>query len=142
MASEYGLEDYIRYHIRAPGLGTEGYPIPLAPLWMNQGASRIETFMRSMLDKGWAVSYKASRTIFGGEELRPFLLDIFEQQRKVALARIANDRGIMERFLKSIEYEVQVYRAGKLEVYKATMTSGIPPAGSMLQDALPLTRVR
>jgi hypothetical protein len=144
LASEYGIDDYIRYHIRAPGLGgakVEGFPIPLAPVWMNRGASRVETFMRSKLAGGWAVSYKATRTTFGGDELRPWLLEVFEQQNKLALSRIANDHGRVERFLKSIEYHIEVYRGGKLEVYRASMETGIPPAGQRIADAV-VTKVR
>lgn len=145
LASEYGLSDYIRYHIRAPGLGKEGYPIPLAPTWMNHGANRIEGFMRAQRAGGFTVRFKITRATFGGDELRPFFEEMLREGSPATLRRLANDRGRVERFLKEITYDIETYRVvggrPQREVWRATMVAGLPPAGTRARIELP-ARVR
>jgi hypothetical protein len=146
LASEYGLSNYIRYHIRAPGLGRESYPIPLAPTWMNHGANGIEAFMRSQLAKGRVVvSFQATRTTFSGAELRAYLETLLRSGNPEILGRLANDYGRIERFLKRIVYDVRVQETVgsrvRLSYYQATMETGLPPTGAVVHQALPLTQV-
>jgi hypothetical protein len=145
LASEYGLDDYIRYHIRAPGLGKEGYPIPIAKTWMNQGANQIEGFMRRQLKKSFDVEFNATRNTFSGEELRPFFEDLIQRGSKETLGRLALDHARIERFLKSITYDIRLYRrVGKQaesQLWRATMETGLPPVGNRIRLELP-QRVR
>jgi hypothetical protein len=146
LASEYGLSDYIRYHILAPGLGRESYPIPLAPTWMNHGANGIETFMRSQLAKGRViVSFQATRTTFSGAELRPYLETLLRSGDPKVLGRLANDYGRIEPFLKRIVYDVRVQEVvgsrARVSYYQATMETGLPPTGAVVHRALPIARV-
>jgi hypothetical protein len=145
-ASEYGLFDYIRYHIRAPGLGAEGFPIPLARTWMNRGANEIEAFMRAQLKKAFTVEFNVTRTTFAGEELRPFFEDIIQRGSKKTLGRLATDSARIERFLKSITYDIRLYRRvgnqHQFQLWRATMETGPPPLGNMIRRGLPLERIR
>ncbi|MET0145110.1 MAG: hypothetical protein ABW328_10040 [Ilumatobacteraceae bacterium] len=145
LASEYGLLGYIRYHIRAPGLGRESFPIPLAPTWMNHGANNIETFMRTQRARGFNVRFNATRQTFSGAELRPFFDDLLRNGSPDALGRLANDRGRIERFLKSITYDIELTRTvggrTQLERWQAAMETGLPPAGGQVRRVLP-ARVR
>ena len=141
LASEYGLADYIRYHIRAPGLGKEGYPITLARTWMNHGANNIETFMRSMRKRGFTVDFNATRTTFGGEELRPFFEGIIQRGSRDTLNRLALDRARIERFLKSMTYGIRLYRVvggrAETQLWRAVMEAGPPPPGNQVRLVLP-----
>jgi hypothetical protein len=139
-ASKYGLSDYIRYHIHAPGLGLEGYPIVLAPTRANQFANNhIETFMRNLRDKGAHVDFGATFATFGGEELRPFITRMLQSGDPKILGRLALDQGRIENFLKSITYDIRVTQAGKTSLYRANITVG--PPGSGMLTTLPPTLV-
>lgn len=141
LASEYGITGYVRYHIRAPGLGRESFPIPLAPEWMNHGANNIETFMRTQRNGGFTVRFNATRATFSGEELRPFFDHLLRHGDAAQLGRVALDQGRVERFLKSITYEIETYGVvqGRAQVtrWRATMETGLPPAGAQQQRILP-----
>jgi hypothetical protein len=145
-ASEYGLDGYIRYHIRAPGLGKEGYPIPLAPEWMNHGANDIEGFMRARLKQGYTVRFQVARNTFGGAELRPWFEQLLQHGDSATLGRVALDQGNVERFLKDITYKVETYRyvGGRTqhEIWQATMQTGLPPAGGIVNRGLPLIKIK
>jgi hypothetical protein len=130
LASEYGVNGYVRYHIRAPGLGRESFPIPLAPEWMNHGANNIETFMRTQRNAGFTVKFNATRATFSGEELRPFFDNLLRNGDAAQLGRLALDRGRVERFLKSITYDIEVSGSRGVTRYRATMETGLPPAGA------------
>jgi hypothetical protein len=145
-ASVYGLDDYVRYHIRAPGLGGEGFPIPLAKTWMNHGANDIEGFMRAQLKKAFTVEFNVTRTTFAGGELRPFFEDLVQRGSKKTLGRLALDSGRIERFLKSITYDIRLYRRvgnrAESQLWRATMETGTPPLGNTIRLGLPLERVQ
>jgi hypothetical protein len=145
-ASVYGLDDYIRYHIRPPGLRVEGFPIPLAKTWMNHGANDIEGFMRAQLKKAFTVEFNVTRTTFAGEELRPFFEDLVQRGSKETLGRLALDSGRIERFLKSITYHIRLYRrvGNRVEsqLWRATMETGPPPLGNTIRLGLPLERIQ
>ena len=145
-AREYGLVDYIRYHIRPPGLGREGFPIPLARAWMNRGANQIEAFMRAQLNKAFTVEFKVTRTTFSGEELRPFFQEIIQGGSKETLGRLAIDSARIERFLKTITYDIRLYRRVgnqvESQLWRATMETGPPPLGNMIRLGLPLERIK
>ena len=129
LASEYGIGGYVRYHIRAPGLGRESFPIPLAPEWMNHGANNIEDFMRAQREAGFTVEFGATRATFSGQELRPFFDHLLRHGNAAQLGRVALDQGRVERFLKSITYEIKAYRVilGRQEITRsrATMETGL-----------------
>jgi hypothetical protein len=137
----YGVLDYIRYHIRAPGLGKESYPIPLAPTWMNHGANDIENFMRARRAEGFDVKFKVTRTTFGPDELRPFYEEMLRVGSPDTLGRLANDQAKVEDFLKEITYEIVLYRRvgprGQHEVWRATMVAGPPPLGTQVRREVP-----
>jgi hypothetical protein len=145
-ASAYGLDDYIRYHIRAPGLTAEGFPIPLARTWMNHGANDIEGFMRAQRKKAFDVGFNVTRNTFSGEELRPFFEDLIQRGSKETLGRLALDSARIERFLKSITYDIRLYRRvgnrAELQLWRATMEAGPPPLGTTIRLGLPLERVQ
>jgi hypothetical protein len=145
-ASVYGLDDYIRYHIRAPGLGEEGFPIPLAKTWMNHGANNIEGFMRAQRKNAFDVEFNVTRNTFSGEELRPFFEDLIQRGSKERLGRLALDSARIERFLKSITYDIRLYRRVgnrvELQKWRATMETGPPPLGNTIRLGLPLERVQ
>lgn len=145
LASVYGLDDYVRYHIRAPGLGAEGFPIPLAKTWMNHGANEIEGFMRAQLKRAFTVEFNVTRTTFAGAELRPFFGDLIQQGSKETLGRLAIDSARIERFLKSITYDIRLYRRvgnrAESQLWRATMETSPPPLGNTIRLGLPLERV-
>lgn len=144
--SVYGLDDYIRYHIRPPGLGSEGFPIPLARTWMNHGANTIEGFMRAQRKKAFDVQFNVTRNTFSGEELRPFFEDLIQRGSKETLGRVAIDSARIERFLKSITYDIRLYRRvgnrAESQLWRATIETGPPPLGNPIRLGLPLERVQ
>jgi len=141
LGSEYGLVNYIRYHILAPGLGREGSPILLAPQWMNHGANRIEGFMRAQRKAGFTVRYRVTRNSFDGSELRPFYENLLRTGDPKVLGRLALDRGRIEPMLKNLVYEIEVYRrvGGRTQLTRlmAGMEAGVPPVGGQIRWELP-----
>lgn len=125
--SVYGLNDYIRYHIHGPGTGLEGYPILAAPTRANQFANNyIEGPMRVWAKAGLRVDFKASFATFSGQEMRPFVERMLKSGNPKILNRLALDQGLIEKFLKSITYDIRVYRGGNIEFYRADITVGAP----------------
>lgn len=130
--SVYGLSGYIRYHIRGPGTGREGYPILAAPATANQFANHhIEGPMRRWFAAGAAVRFRATYTSFSPAEMRPFVEGMLTSGRPAILTRLALDRGRIEVFLKSIHYEIEVTRSSQVETHRAGLTLAAPPGGAV-----------
>ena len=128
--SIYGLNDYIRYHIHGPGTGLEGYPILAAPTGSNQFANtRIEGMMRRLVKAGHRVDFKASFATFSGQEMRAFVEGMLRAGDPKVLNRLALDQGLIEKFLKSITYDIRVFRGGNIEFWRANITVGAPGSG-------------
>lgn len=132
LGSKYGLSDYIRYHIHGPGLGRERYPIFLAPERANQFANNhIEGFMRREFKSGATVDFSVSYSTFSGEEMSGFIRNMLLSGDQKILTRLALDRGLIEKFLKSATYDIRVTRAGSTQLYRANVTVGPPGSGVM-----------
>jgi hypothetical protein len=130
--SLYGLNGYIRYHVRGPGTGQEGYPIFAAPTSANQFANHnIEGPMRRWFASGLPVRFRASYTTFGPTEMRPFVEGMLGSGNRAVLSRLAIDQGRIEVFLKTIDYEIEVTRGSWIETYGARIQVGTPPSGTM-----------
>lgn len=128
--SVYGLGDYVRYHVHGPGTGLEGYPILLAPTRANQFAnSYIEAAMRRWLKGGAEVEFKVSFATFSAEEMRTFVTWMLNSGNPKILGRLALDQGLIEKFLKSITYDIRVVRDGQVQLYRANITVGAPGSG-------------
>lgn len=133
--SKYGLKGYVRYHIHGPGTGFEGFPIMMAPERANQFANGyIEDVMREAFKNGAQVRFRTSYTTFGGDELRVFVEGMLNSRDKAILRRLALDYGRIEKFLKSITYDIEFTRAGKVELYRAHIAVGAP--GTSIQPTL------
>ncbi|MGW3995474.1 hypothetical protein ACWEF6_18450 [Amycolatopsis sp. NPDC004772] len=132
LGSKYGLTDYIRYHLHGPGLGHEAYPIFLAPERANQFANNhIEGFMRQEFKTGADVDFKVAYTTFNGDELSPFIRGMLTSGDKKIITRLALDRGLIEKFLKSAVYDIRVTRGGVPRTYRAGVTVGPPGSGAI-----------
>jgi hypothetical protein len=132
LGSKYGLTDYIRYHIHGPGLGHEAYPIFLAPERANQFANNsIEGFMRREFKAGADVDFSVAYTTFNGQELGGFIRTMLTGGDKAILTRLALDRGLIEKFLKSAVYDIRVTRGGVTRTYRASVSVGPPGSGTM-----------
>jgi hypothetical protein len=125
--SKYGLKGYVRYHIRGPGTGYEGFPLLMAPEEANKFANHhIEEMMREAFRNGEQVRFKTSFTTFGGDELRTFVEGMLKSGDKTVLRRLALDYGRIEKFLNTITYDIEITRAGKIESYRASISVGAP----------------
>lgn len=132
--SEYGLKNYIRYHIHGPGTGAERFPIFLAPTKANQYANNtIEGYMRKQRDLGASVRFRATYTTYNGEELRPFIENLLRSGDKEVIERLARDQGRIETFLKEITYDVEVIpvSGGAKNRIRATISIDPPPGGAV-----------
>jgi hypothetical protein len=113
---------------------------------MNRGANEIEMFMRAQLKKAFTVEFNVTRSTFAGEELRPFFEDLIQRGSKDTLGRLAIDSARIERFLKSIKYDIRLYRrvGNRVEsqLWRATMETGPPPVGNTIRFGLPLERIQ
>ena len=127
LGSEYGLRQYVRYHIHGPGLGQEHYPIPLAPTRANQFAnSDVEGFMRRRRDAGAAVEFNVTYVTYGGAELRPFIESMLRSGDKDIITRLALDQGLIEKFLKTATYDIRVTENGVSNFHRADITMNPP----------------
>jgi hypothetical protein len=141
VGSEYGLKDYIRYHIHGPGTGVERFPIFLAPTKANQHANGvIEEFMRKQNKLGASVSFRATYVAYSGEELRPFIEGLLRAGDTNVIERLARDQGLLEMFLKEITYEIRVVpvSGGAPNRIRATISIGLPPGGAVASSPLML----
>jgi len=130
-ASKYGLSDYIRYHLLAPGLGREGYPIFLAPTTANQFANNhIEGFMRRFPESA-DVRFSIAYSLYSGEELKPFIKGMLESGSKDIINRLALDQGRIEGFLKGVTYDIRVKQGGSTSLYRANIAIGPPTSGAV-----------
>jgi hypothetical protein len=140
--SKYGLTDYVRYHIIGPGTGHEVYPILLAPGSANAFTNNhIEGFMRTHRDRGATVRFAVTYASYGGEELRPWLKEIFEARDPDIINRIALDQGRIEHFLKTATYEIEVVDGTTTQLYRANVTLPLPGSGGAVTQIAP-QRVR
>jgi len=131
--SEYGLIDYIRYHLFGPGTGLERTRIFLAPEAANQFANNnIEGFMRRIRDSGkGAVSFRVNYQTFSGTELRSFIDAMLTKGDQKLIRLLARSEGKFERLLKSANYDIRVVdRNGVETLYQASVVMG-PPGPSM-----------
>jgi Domain of unknown function (DUF4157) len=131
--SDYGLSGYIRYHIHGPGTGAERFPIFLSPTKANQFANNsIEGFMRRQRDAGASVNFRVTYATYNGTELRPFVESLLKTADKEIIERLARDQGLIEKFLKEINYEITVTPAGgPVSRYQAGIAIGAPPSGAV-----------
>jgi hypothetical protein len=142
--SQYGLIDYIRYHIMGPGTGLERTRIFLAPEAANQFANNhIEGFMRRLRDSGKAtVSFRVNYQSFAGPELRSFIDGMLKSGDQKLIQLLARDGGRFERLLKSARYDIRVvYKNGTEELYQASVVMG-PPGPSRKGSVLPTPPVK
>ena len=131
--SEYGLIDYVRYHLFGPGTGLERARIFLAPEAANQFANNnIEGFMRRIRDSGKAaVSFRVNYQTFSGAELRSFIDTMLASGDQKLIRLLARSQGRFERLLKSASYDIRViHNQGVETLYQASVVMG-PPGPSM-----------
>ncbi|MBG0738445.1 DUF4157 domain-containing protein [Paeniglutamicibacter antarcticus] len=139
-ASQYGVDDYVRYHILGPGTGLERFRIFLAPEVANQFANhQIEGFIRSFVKgakPGQKIFFNVKYATFSGSELRPFIDGMLTSGNQQILRLLARSGGRFERFLKSAQYEIKIVdAAGKETFYTASITVNLPSSGGFKGQA-------
>jgi hypothetical protein len=132
LGSEYGLQEYVRYHMHGPGLGQEHYPIPLAPTAANEFANHhVEGFMRTRRNAGATVAFKMTYGTYSGAELRAFVESMLRSGNTDIISRLALDQGRIETFLKSVTYEIRVSENRMISFYQATIAMNPPVMGQI-----------
>ena len=95
---------------------------------------------RRLRDAGARVEFSVSYASYAGDEIRPFIEGMLRGGDKKILTRLAMDQGLIEKFLKSVTYDIRVTQGGATSLYRANITVG-PPGGSMAMTTLPPTLI-